>query len=94
MLSSRRSSKPGDQTQDSCIAADFFYHLSHQGSPRILEWVAMPSPGDLPDPGIEHGSPALQADSLPAELPEKPYTHHTFLQFSPLNAFENYCFSS
>ena len=32
----------------------------------------MPSPGDLPDPGIEPGSPALQADSLPAELPGKP----------------------
>ena len=29
----------------------------------------MPSPADLSDPGIEPGSPALQADSLPAELP-------------------------
>ena len=29
----------------------------------------MPSPGDLPDPGIETGSSALQVDSLPAELP-------------------------
>ena len=29
------------------------------------------SPGDLPDPGIKPGSPALQADSLPAELPGK-----------------------
>ena len=28
-----------------------------------------PSPGDLPDPGIEPRSPALQADSLPATLP-------------------------
>ena len=28
---------------------------------------------DLPDPGIELGSPALQADSLPAELSEKPH---------------------
>ena len=28
-----------------------------------------PSPGDLPNPGIEPGSPALQADSLPADLP-------------------------
>ena len=46
--------------------------LKHQGSPRILEWVAIPSPGDLPDPGIELGSPALPADSLPAELPGKP----------------------
>ena len=26
----------------------------------------------LPNPGIELGSPALQADSLPAELPGKP----------------------
>ena len=32
----------------------------------------MPSPGDLPDPGIEPGSFALKADSLPAELPGKP----------------------
>ena len=31
-----------------------------------------PSPGDLPDPGIEPGSPALQADSLSSEPPEKP----------------------
>ena len=30
---------------------------------RILEWVAISYPGDLSDPGIETGSPALQADS-------------------------------
>ena len=36
---------------------------------RILKWVAMPSSGDLPDPGIEPMSPALQVDSLPSELP-------------------------
>ena len=29
--------------------------------------LPFPSPGDLPDPGIEPGSPALQADSLPSE---------------------------
>ena len=34
---------------------------------RILEWIAIPSPGDLFNPGIEHGSPALQADSLLSE---------------------------
>ena len=28
---------------------------------KILEWVALSSPGDLPDPGIEPGSPALKA---------------------------------
>jgi len=32
---------------------------------RILEWVAMPSLGNLPHLGIEHRSPALQAESLP-----------------------------
>ena len=31
-----------------------------------------PSPGDLPDPGIEPRSPAWQADSLPTELSGKP----------------------
>ena len=31
----------------------------------------MPSPEDLPDPGIEAGSPALQADSLSTELSGK-----------------------
>ena len=30
--------------------------------------VPFPSPGDLPDPGLEPGFPALQADSLPTEL--------------------------
>ena len=39
---------------------------------RILKWIAISSPGDLPDPGIEPGSPALQADSLPSEPPGKP----------------------
>ena len=34
--------------------------------------LSFPSLGDLPDPGIEHGSPALQADSLPSEPPGKP----------------------
>ena len=41
---------------------------------RVLEWVAIPvPPGDLPDPGIKTESPALQADSLPFELPGKAY---------------------
>ena len=42
---------------------------------RILEWVAISfsrESGDLPDPGMEPGSPALQADSLPSEPPGKP----------------------
>ena len=48
------------------------YQLNHQGSPRILKWVPIPSPADLPNPGIELGSPALQADSLQTELSGKP----------------------
>ena len=39
---------------------------------RILEWL-LPSPGDLPNPGIEPRFPALQADCLPAHPPGKPY---------------------
>ena len=48
------------------------YHLSHQGSPRILEWVAYPFSSRSSNPGMEPGSPALQADSSPAEPPGKP----------------------
>ena len=36
--------------------------------------LPFPFPGDLPDPGIEPGSPALQADSLLTELWGKPHT--------------------
>ena len=34
--------------------------------------LPFPSPGDLPNPGIEPGSPALRADTLPSEPPGKP----------------------
>ena len=49
------------------------YHLSHEGSPRILEWVAYPFSKDLPDPGNELGFPALQADSLQAREASFPW---------------------
>ena len=41
--------------------------------PRQEYWSALPfpSPGDLPDPGIKHRSPALEADSLTSEPPGK-----------------------
>ena len=44
------------------------------GFSRQEGWSGLPfpSPGDLPDPGIEPGSPALQADALPSEPPGKP----------------------
>ena len=44
-----------------CNPMDYTVHGILQA--RKLEWVAFPSPGDLPNPGIESRSPALQADS-------------------------------
>ena len=43
--------------------------FSRQG---YLSGLPFPSPGDLPNPGIEAGSPALQANSLLTELQGKP----------------------
>ena len=48
--------------------------VAHQ-APQSMEFsrqeywsgLPFPSPGDLPDPGIKPGSPALQADALPSE---------------------------
>ena len=52
--------------------------VAHQAPPsmgfsRQEYWsgLSFPSPGDRPDPGIEPGSPTLQADSLPSEPPGK-----------------------
>ena len=44
------------------------------GFSRQEYWSGLPfpSPGDLPDPGIEPGLPALQTDALPYEPPGKP----------------------
>ena len=43
------------------------------GFSRQEYWSELPflSPGDLPNPGIEAGSPTLQADALPSELQGK-----------------------
>ena len=53
--------------------------VAHQAPPslgfsRQEYWSGLPfpSPGDLPDPGIKPGSPALQADALTSEPPGKP----------------------
>ena len=54
-----------------CNPMDYTVHGILQA--RILEWVAFPFPGDLPNPGIKPRSPALQVDSLPAEPPGKPF---------------------
>ena len=41
--------------------------------PEYWSGLPFPSPRDFPNPGIESGSLALQADSLPAEPQGKPY---------------------
>ena len=56
------------------------------GFSRQEYWSGLPfpSPGDLPDPEIEPGSPTLQADSLLSETPGKPPDHsyiHVYLLF-------------
>ena len=45
------------------------------GFSRQENWrgLPFPSPGDVPDPGIEPGSPILEADALTSEPPGKPY---------------------
>ena len=53
-----------------CDPMDYTVHGILQA--RILEWLAFPFSRDLPNPGIEPRSPALQADSLSAEPPGKP----------------------
>ena len=46
---------------------------------RTLEWFPFPSPGDLPDPGFEPVSPALQANSLPLSHPGNPIDIYSIL---------------
>ena len=53
---------------DSSVHGIFFRQGNWSGLP-------FPSPGDLPNPGIEPGSPALQADALLSEPPGKPKLH-------------------
>ena len=53
--------------------------------------LPFPSPGYLPDPGIKPRSPALQADSLPSELPGKPSKDTIYFQIVPiLQSFHTY----
>ena len=69
---SRGSSQPRDQTQVSHIAGGFSTSGTTREAQEYWSGQPIPSPGELPDPGIKMGSPALQADSLPAELLGKP----------------------
>ena len=74
------------------------YQLSHNESPRILEWVTYPFSSRSSQLRIRTESPALQADTLPTELEGKPgYVlcdrflsnpgpgHFYFFSFSPVS---------
>ena len=66
---SKGSSQPRDQTQVSHIVGGFFTFWTTRETQENWSGWPISSAGDLTDPGIEPESPALQADSLPAELP-------------------------
>ena len=59
---SRGSSQPRDQTQVSHIAGRFFTRWATREAQEYWSGQPIFSPVDLPDPGIEPGSPALQVD--------------------------------
>ena len=69
---STRSSQPRNRTGVSCIAGRFFTNWAIREAQEYESEWPIPSPPDLPNPGIKLGSPALQANSLPAELPGMP----------------------
>ena len=66
MPSSRGSSQSRDRTQVYHIAGGFFTIWTTRETQEEWSRQPIPSPGDLPDPEIEPGSPALLMDSLPA----------------------------
>ena len=68
---------PGDSQRQWSLVGCCLWGRTESDTTEVTQqrWQQpIPSPADLPDPGIEPESPALQADSLPTELPEKPFS--------------------
>ena len=63
---------PGMRPKSPRTAGKFFTIWASSEAHEYWSEEPIPSPADFPNPGTEVGSPALQADSLPAELPGKP----------------------
>ena len=68
-------------TQSCLTLCDPMDYIAYQAPPsmgfsRQEYWSGLPfpSPGDLPNSGIEPGSPSFQADALTSEPPGKPKT--------------------
>ena len=76
---SRGSSQPRDSTQVSRIAGGFFTSWATGEAQEYWSGQPIPSPVDLPDPGIKLRSPALQADSLTTELSGKPFLNSSII---------------
>ena len=70
---SRGSSQPRHRTQVSHIAGGFFTTWATREAQKYWSGYPVLSPADLPDPGIEPRSLALQVDSSPTELSGKPH---------------------
>ena len=68
MPSYKGSSQPKDWTQVCWTAGRFFTAWATREAQEYWNWWTIPSPRELPDPGIEPGSPALRADFLSPEL--------------------------
>ena len=72
----------GEKSESVSCSVVSAWTITHQ-APLSMEfsrqeyWSGLPFPsrGDLPNPGIEPGSPVLQADSLPTELQGKPIVY-------------------
>ena len=76
--------KDGSESAQSCPTLCNPWTVARQGPQSVgfsrqENWNGLPFPslGDLPDPGIKLGSPALQADSLPSEPPREPIILHS-----------------
>ena len=71
---------------DRSLPGSSLYGISRQ---KCWSGLPVPSPGDLPEPGIEPMSPALRADSLPVSHQGSPTGDYTFVQtritYSPKN---------
>ena len=71
-LFSRGSSWPRDGTWVSHVAGGLFTSWATREAQEYWSGWPIPSSEGLPDPGIQQGSPALQADSWPTELSGNP----------------------
>ena len=79
--------KESESVTQSCLTLCNPMDCSHQAPLPIRffrqeYWSKLPflPPGDLPDLGMEPGSPTLQADSLPAEPAGKPFLSFPFIE--------------